>query len=65
LLVPVTLNAWWKNGSPREAGKVLDRDKVRQLHRQGFGVRAIARQLGVSHMTVQRIGSGVILKPDG
>jgi DNA invertase Pin-like site-specific DNA recombinase len=39
-------------GRPR---KVLDRNKVRKLHRQGLGVRAIAAQLGVSHMTVHRI----------
>ena len=39
-------------GRPR---KIMDRDKVRQLHTQGLGVRAIAAQLGVSHMTVQRI----------
>lgn len=40
-------------GRPR---KVIDRDKVRKLHAQGLGVRAIADQLGgVSHMTVQRI----------
>jgi DNA invertase Pin-like site-specific DNA recombinase len=39
-------------GRPR---KVVDRDKARKLHSQGLGVRAIAGQLGVSHMTVQRI----------
>jgi DNA invertase Pin-like site-specific DNA recombinase len=39
-------------GRPR---KVIDREKARKLHAQGLGVRAIADQLGVSHMTVQRI----------
>jgi DNA invertase Pin-like site-specific DNA recombinase len=40
-------------GRPR---KVLDRDRVRQLHAKGLGTRAIAAQLGgMSHMTVQRI----------
>jgi len=40
-------------GRPR---KVLDREKVRQLHAKGLGVRAIAAQLGgVSHMSVHRI----------
>jgi len=39
-------------GRPR---KVVDRDKARKLHPQSLGVRAIADQLGVSHITVQRI----------
>jgi DNA invertase Pin-like site-specific DNA recombinase len=38
-------------GRPR---KVLDRVKVRKLHADGMGVRTIAAQLGVSHMTVHR-----------
>ena len=42
-------------GRPR---KVLDRDKIRRLHDQGLGVRAIASKIGVSHMTVHRIVCG-------
>jgi DNA invertase Pin-like site-specific DNA recombinase len=34
---------------------VVDRDKARRLHVQGRSVRAIASELGVSAMTVQRI----------
>ena len=40
-------------GRPR---RILPRDKIRQLHQQGLGVRAIANELGnVSHMTVHRV----------
>jgi DNA invertase Pin-like site-specific DNA recombinase len=40
-------------GRPR---RILNRDRVRQLHQQGLGVRAIAKQLGnVSHMTIHRL----------
>jgi DNA invertase Pin-like site-specific DNA recombinase len=39
-------------GRPR---KVVDRDKVRRLHQDGVPLRAIAAELGVSAMTVQRI----------
>jgi DNA invertase Pin-like site-specific DNA recombinase len=34
---------------------ILDRDKVRQLYAQGTSLRAIATEVGVSPMTVQRI----------
>jgi DNA invertase Pin-like site-specific DNA recombinase len=33
---------------------VFDRDRARELHRQGFSIRDIAEQLGVSAMTIQR-----------
>lgn len=39
-------------GRPR---KILDRDRVRQLHTQGLGMRAIGKQMKISAMTVQRI----------
>jgi DNA invertase Pin-like site-specific DNA recombinase len=39
-------------GRPR---KVIDRDRARRLHREGWSVRKIADDLGVSAMTVQRI----------
>jgi DNA invertase Pin-like site-specific DNA recombinase len=39
-------------GRPR---KVLDRERVRQLHRQGRSTREIGAQLKVSAMTIQRI----------
>ena len=37
--------------------KIVDCDKARKLYAQDLGVRAIAGQLGVSHMTVQRIAT--------
>jgi DNA invertase Pin-like site-specific DNA recombinase len=39
-------------GRPR---KVLDRDKVRRLHREGKSTREIADATSVSHMTIARI----------
>jgi DNA invertase Pin-like site-specific DNA recombinase len=39
-------------GRPR---KVVDRGKARRMHEQGVSLRAIAAELGVSPMTVQRI----------
>jgi DNA invertase Pin-like site-specific DNA recombinase len=39
-------------GRPR---LVIDRDKARQLHEEGWSVRKIAGELRVSAMTVQRI----------
>jgi DNA invertase Pin-like site-specific DNA recombinase len=36
-------------------GLVLDRDRARRLHIEGWSVRKIAEELGVSAMTVQRI----------
>ena len=39
-------------GRPR---LVIDRDKARQLHQEGWSVRKIAGELRVSAMTVQRI----------
>jgi DNA invertase Pin-like site-specific DNA recombinase len=39
-------------GRPR---KILDRDKVKQLHRQGKSTREIATAVGASHMSVHRI----------
>ncbi len=41
-------------GRPR---LVVDRDKARRLHREGWSVRRIAGEIGVSFMTVQRIVS--------
>jgi DNA invertase Pin-like site-specific DNA recombinase len=36
--------------------KILPREKIRQLHGAGLGVRAIAKKLGgISHMTVHRL----------
>jgi DNA invertase Pin-like site-specific DNA recombinase len=36
--------------------RVINREEVRELHSQGLGSRAIAKQLGgVSHMTIARI----------
>jgi DNA invertase Pin-like site-specific DNA recombinase len=39
-------------GRPR---KVVDREKARRLHKEGTPLRAIAAELGVSAMTVQRM----------
>jgi DNA invertase Pin-like site-specific DNA recombinase len=41
-------------GRPRIA---VDKERVRALRQQGLGVRAIAGQMGCSHMTIQRIVS--------
>ena len=38
---------------------------VRQLHRQGASVRAIARRTGLSRATVRRILAGPVPKPYG
>lgn len=43
-------------GRPR---KVVDRDAVRKLHKQGLGMRAIGKQFGISAMQVSRIVAAV------
>jgi DNA invertase Pin-like site-specific DNA recombinase len=39
-------------GRPR---KILNRDKIRQMHQQGIGMRAIGKQFRISAMSVSRI----------
>jgi DNA invertase Pin-like site-specific DNA recombinase len=41
---------------------VLDRSRIKRLREQGRSVRNIAVELGISHTTVARISSGVLLR---